>query len=102
MSSSRVVNGVRIAYEDVGKGDPLVLVHGSWGSHHNWDAVVPALAERHRVVSYDRRGHSESERLARPGHRSLAGDRDESLSVAYRSRTRRRAASTFRSSSIAR
>lgn len=66
------VNGVRIAYEDVGEGVPLVLVHGSWGSHHNWDPVVPGLSAHHRVVSYDRRGHSESERS--PGQGSFAED----------------------------
>lgn len=63
------VNGVRIAYADSGgTGIPLVLVHGSWGSHHNWDPVVPGLAEHFRVVSYDRRGHSESERPPGQGH----------------------------------
>lgn len=57
------VNGVRIAHEVSGRsGPPLVLVHGSWGSHHSWDPVVPALAEHARVVTYDRRGHSSSER----------------------------------------
>ena len=35
------VNGVRLAYDDTGRtGIPLVLVHGSWGSHRNWDPVV--------------------------------------------------------------
>lgn len=67
MSTSIIVNGVRIAFQDTGKGEPLVLVHGSWGSHHNWDAVVPGLAEHYRVISYDRRGHSESERVAGQG-----------------------------------
>jgi len=63
------VNGVRIAYTDTGgTGIPLVLVHGSWGSHHNWDPVVPGLAEHFRVVTYDRRGHSDSERPAGQGH----------------------------------
>ena len=63
------VNGVLIAYaETAGTGIPLVLVHGSWGSHHNWDPVVPGLAEHFRVVSYDRRGHSESERPPGQGH----------------------------------
>lgn len=61
------VNGVRIAYQDTGKGEPLVLVHGSWGSHHNWDPLVPGLSVSHRVVCYDRRGHSQSERPARQG-----------------------------------
>lgn len=62
------VNGVRVFYERSGTGgSPFVLVHGSWGSHHNWDPVVPGLAESFRVLAYDRRGHSESERLSGPG-----------------------------------
>ncbi len=62
------INGVRIFWEQRGEsGPPLVLVHGSWGDHHNWDAVVPALARSFRVFTYDRRGHSDSERLEAQG-----------------------------------
>jgi pimeloyl-ACP methyl ester carboxylesterase len=57
------VNGVRLFYELTGTGAvPLVLVHGSWDSHHDWDLVVPRLADAFRVLTYDRRGHSQSER----------------------------------------
>jgi pimeloyl-ACP methyl ester carboxylesterase len=57
------VNGVRLFYALSGAaGPPLVLVHGSWSDHHGWDRVVLALAERYRVLAYDRRGHSRSER----------------------------------------
>ena len=57
------VNGVRLFYELNGTGAvPLVLVHGSWDSHHDWDLVVPRLTEAFRVLTYDRRGHSQSER----------------------------------------
>ncbi len=57
------INGVNLFYEETGKGpEAIVLVHGSWGDHHNWDGVVPSLAEPYRVVTYDRRGHSQSER----------------------------------------
>jgi pimeloyl-ACP methyl ester carboxylesterase len=56
------VNGVHLYYERLGSGEPLVLVHGSWGDHSTWGAVVPMLAERFDVVAYDRRGHSDSER----------------------------------------
>src|ERR671915_741574 len=67
------VNGVRVAYELTGSAEvPLVLVHGSWGSHHNWDPVVPALAAQFRVVTYERRGHSDSERP--PGQGSFRED----------------------------
>jgi pimeloyl-ACP methyl ester carboxylesterase len=62
------INGVRIFWEQHGDaGAPLVLVHGSWADHHNWDAVVPALAQTFRVFTYDRRGHSQSERLSKQG-----------------------------------
>ena len=37
-------------------------MHGSWASHRNWDLVAPRLAASFRVLVYDRRGHSESER----------------------------------------
>lgn len=57
------VNGVELFYEISGAGDiPLVVVHGSWSSHHNWDRVVPGLAKSFRVLAYDRRGHSRSAR----------------------------------------
>jgi pimeloyl-ACP methyl ester carboxylesterase len=61
------VNDVHLYYERIGSGEPLVLVHGSWGDHSNWDALVPLLSERFDVVSYDRRGHSESERPSSQG-----------------------------------
>jgi pimeloyl-ACP methyl ester carboxylesterase len=62
------VNGVRIFYEFGGVGEiPLVLVHGSWSSHHTWDRVVPGLAKSFKVLTYDRRGHSQSQRLTTQG-----------------------------------
>jgi len=66
--STTTINGVSIFAEQHGdRGAPLVLVHGSWGDHHNWDAVVPGLARSFRVFTYDRRGHSQSERLPTQG-----------------------------------
>jgi pimeloyl-ACP methyl ester carboxylesterase len=69
------VNGVSIAYEVAGEGEPLVLVHGSWGDRHNWDTVFDSLARSFRVIRYDRRGHSESERPA--GQGSFQEDADD-------------------------
>jgi pimeloyl-ACP methyl ester carboxylesterase len=63
--TTATVNGTRLFYELHGTGAvPVVLVHGSWDSHHVWDLVVPPLAEMFRILTYDRRGHSQSERPA--------------------------------------
>jgi pimeloyl-ACP methyl ester carboxylesterase len=66
--ATATVNGVRLFYELAGSSDgPLVLVHGSWASHHTWELVVPRLSQSFRVLTYDRRGHSQSERPATQG-----------------------------------
>src|ERR1051325_6227873 len=63
------INTIKIFWELTGnKGDALVLVHGSWGDHHNWDIVAGELSKTFRVVTYDRRGHSQSERLTGQGY----------------------------------
>jgi pimeloyl-ACP methyl ester carboxylesterase len=61
-------NGVNLYYELSGEaGDPMVLIHGSWGDHANWQAVVPGLSKAFRVLTYDRRGHSKSEKVHTQG-----------------------------------
>ena len=63
-----LINGVRLFWEQRGnEGEPLIFVHGSWGDHHNWDAAVAAFADSFRVFTYDRRGHSQSDRPATQG-----------------------------------
>jgi pimeloyl-ACP methyl ester carboxylesterase len=63
------VNGAKLFYELTGTGDPLVLVHGSWVDHKGWQLVVPDLTRCFRVLTYDRRGHSLSERPLGQGSR---------------------------------
>lgn len=63
---------VQLSYAAQGAGPPLVLVHGSWGSGAEWASVMPALAERFRVIAYDRRGHGAS--TCPPGQGSVRED----------------------------
>jgi pimeloyl-ACP methyl ester carboxylesterase len=45
------VNGTDMAYLEVGKGPPLVCVHGTLGDFRTWYAVLGPLSQEHRVVS---------------------------------------------------
>ncbi|WP_329359639.1 alpha/beta fold hydrolase [Streptomyces sp. NBC_01483] len=55
-------DGVRIAFETVGCGPPLVLVHGFFGQRSTWRSAshVDALADSYRLVLIDARGHGGS------------------------------------------
>ena len=49
------VNGVALAYREVGQGEPVVFVHGSASDMRTWHHQLPAIGAAHRVVAYSRR-----------------------------------------------
>lgn len=61
-------DGVRIAYDDVGEGPPIVLLHGFSASRRlNWQLPgwYDALsAAGYRVIAFDARGHGQSDKPA--------------------------------------
>ena len=52
----------RIRYDVQGAGVPLVLVHGTPSSSFVWEKVVPRLAERWQVITYDLAGYGTSDK----------------------------------------
>jgi pimeloyl-ACP methyl ester carboxylesterase len=52
-----MIDGVRLHYRDEGRGQPVVLIHGHWGSLLQWDAWMPALGQNHRVIRFDLPSH---------------------------------------------
>jgi len=58
------INGVDIYYEDVGAGDPVLLIHGAAASGRWFGDLVGRLAETHRVIVPDLRGLGRSQRVA--------------------------------------
>jgi len=54
------IKDATIAYTDVGRGDTVLLVHGSASSRRMWQPLVERLAARYRVVAPDLIGYGES------------------------------------------
>lgn len=42
-----------IAYVDIGKGPPLILLHGCPFSAYEWNEIIPVLAQHYRVIAPD-------------------------------------------------
>ncbi len=61
-------DGVRIAYEVFGAGDPTIVFLPSTPIVHSrqWKGQVPYLSRRHRVIAYDGRGNGRSDRPTDP------------------------------------
>lgn len=55
------VDGVELAVEVRGEGEPVLLVHGFPLSGRLWDATVDALCDRFRCIVPDLRGHGASQ-----------------------------------------
>jgi esterase len=52
------VNGYDMAYLEVGRGPPLVCVHGTLGDFRTWSAVFGPLTKTRRVISVSLRHFS--------------------------------------------
>lgn len=50
----------QLSYTRLGRGAPLVLLHGVGLSRRAWDPVLPALADRFDVIAVDLPGHGDS------------------------------------------
>ena len=49
------INGDSIHYIEIGKGDPVVFVHGSLGDYRTWGRQLDTFAKKYRVIAYSRR-----------------------------------------------
>lgn len=62
---SRSTDGteVKIHYQDIGKGTPVVLIHGWPLDHQMWEYQTLALSSAgYRCITYDRRGFGKSDK----------------------------------------
>ena len=60
MTTTRI-DDIQMAYDDVGMGSAVVLIHGYPFNRSLWNEQVEALSSRYRVVTPDLRGFGESD-----------------------------------------
>ena len=56
------VNGVNLSVQVVGSGQPIILIHGLGYSKESMYPLVQHLQPNYRVISYDVRGHGQSDK----------------------------------------
>jgi pimeloyl-ACP methyl ester carboxylesterase len=66
------LNGIEIDYEASGTGPAVLLTHGYGATRHMWDGQHAAFGDRWRVISWDMRGHGETDSPADPAQYSAA------------------------------
>lgn len=62
-----------------GQGEPVVLIHGLFGSYENLGIIARALAEQWQVVNIDVRNHGRSPHSSLMDYSSMADDLAETL-----------------------
>lgn len=63
-----------LAFEALGSGPPVVILHGLFGAGRNWTQVAQALASGHRVYLPDARNHGASPWAGSMSYPEMAGD----------------------------
>jgi len=61
------IDGVPMAYVDVGEGDPIVFLHGNPTSSYLWRNVMPHVVPLGRCIAPDLVGMGDSGKLPEPG-----------------------------------
>jgi 3-oxoadipate enol-lactonase len=59
-------NNISLYYEVNGKGQPLVFIHGLGSSTRDWEFQVSEFSKSYQVITYDMRGHGQSDKPEGP------------------------------------
>lgn len=55
------INGIDLAYSDLGQGQPVVFLHAFPLNRRMWEPQVQGLSDQYRTITIDLRGHGESD-----------------------------------------
>ena len=61
------VDGLDLAYVDIGESDPILLLHGNPTSSYLWRNIIPYLSDRYRCIAPDLISMGDSDKLPDSG-----------------------------------
>ena len=76
------LQGTRTAFEVMGSGPPLLMLHGAEGSRRQFNAIRPALTDRYTVITYDQRDCGDTEGPDSPATLATLADDAQALLAA--------------------
>ena len=65
------INSINLYYEITGQGEPLFLIHGLGSSCRDWEKQLPAFSKHYQVITFDLRGHGQTQKPPGPYSMSL-------------------------------
>jgi esterase len=68
---------MKLFFREAGQGDPMIILHGLFGSSDNWYSLSKVFAERYRVFTIDQRNHGQSPHSAEHDYKLLTEDLEE-------------------------
>ena len=67
MPYARTSDGVKLYYEEVGSGTPILFVHEYSGDWRSWEPQMRFFSRKHRCITYSFRGYPGSDVPDKPG-----------------------------------
>lgn len=65
---------MKLFHQVYGEGEPLIIMHGLFGTYENWGTQIKALSEHFKVIAVDMRNHGRSAHDTVMDYPSMAAD----------------------------
>ncbi|MEY4572714.1 MAG: hypothetical protein RLZ10_1962 [Bacteroidota bacterium] len=65
---------MKLHYRELGKGQPLIILHGLFGNSDNWQSQAKKFAEYFRVICVDLRNHGHSDWNNDSSYQAMSND----------------------------
>ena len=81
MPHARADDGIRLYFEETGRGTPIIFVHEFAGDHRSWELQLRHFGQRYRAIAFNARGYPPSDVPEDPAAYSQARAADDIAAV---------------------